>query len=106
MEQEEQKPEFRADWVESKEGAPEIYGNSFNTTWTLFDVRFQVGQLIPKKEADISAGFLIEKRGAVTIAWPQVKALRDTIIDLVARYEKVNGEIKPLVLPPGGPPEP
>jgi hypothetical protein len=101
--EEEKQPEQKFEWGESKQVTPEIYGNFFNTTWTLFDVRFQVGQLIAKKEGDLSAGFVVEKRGAVTIAWPQVKLLRDTLVDLVARYEKANGEIKPLVLPPGGP---
>lgn len=104
MEQEPKQPESRVDeWVESKEGNPEIYGNYFHTSWTLFDVRFQIGQLIPRSESNLTAGFVVEKRGAVTITWPQVKNLLLTLADLVDRYEKANGEMKPLVLPPSGP---
>jgi len=103
MGQEEKQPELKTEWVESKEGSPEIYGNFFNTSWTVFDVRFQVGQLIPRKESDLAAGFVVEKRGAVTIAWPEAKALLIMLSDLVGRYEKVNGEIKPVILPPSGP---
>jgi len=103
MEQEQKHPEAKTEWVESKEGTPEIYGNFINTSWTLFDVRLQVGQLIPKKESDLAAGFVVEKRGAITIAWPEAKALLIMLADLVGRYEKVNGEIKPLILPPSAP---
>ena len=105
MEQEQGKnqPEIKYDWVEPKEGAPEIYGNFLNVSWTLFDVRFSIGQLVPRKEAELAAGFVVEKRGAVTLAWPETKVLLTMLIDLVARYEKVNGEIKPLVIPPSGP---
>jgi hypothetical protein len=86
------------DWAKTKQDTPEIYGNYYHVSWTLFDVRFQIGQLIPK-DTNKQPSFFAEHRGAVTIAWPEAKALRDTLIDLVARYEKANGEIKPLKLP-------
>lgn len=89
-------------WIESKEIPPEIYANYVHVSWTLFDVRFQLGQLIPVGE-DLQDGFRVEKRGAVSIAWPEAKALRDMLADVVAKFENVNGEIKPLKLPPGGP---
>jgi hypothetical protein len=100
MEEEQKKPmASKFDWAKPKEVTPEIYGNYIHTSWTLFDVRFQIGQLVPSG-ANPSAGFVSEQRGAVTIAWPQAKALRDVLVDLVARYEKVNGEIKTPVLAP------
>jgi hypothetical protein len=88
-------------WIEGREPVPEIYTNFVHVSWTLFDVRFQLGQLIPTGD-DLNDGFRIEKRGAVTVAWPEVKNLRDTINDLLDRYERTNGEIKPLKIPPSG----
>jgi hypothetical protein len=88
-------------WIPSKEGVQEFYGNVILASWTLFDVRFRVGQLIPdpKRPEPNTGGFVAEERAAITIAWPHAKVLRDNLIDLVARYEKANGEIKPLILP-------
>lgn len=102
MEQKQNQPEAQFEWVRPKEGTPEIYGNFSNFSWTLFDVRVQIGQLIPKGSHP-TLGFVVEERGAVTMAWPEVKILRDVLADLVDRYEKVNGEIKPLTLPPSEP---
>lgn len=86
-------------WIDPKEPVPEIYTNYVHVSWSLFDVRFQLGQLVPVG-AELNEGFRIEKRGAVTIAWPEAKSLRDMLIDLVSRYEQANGEIRPLKLPP------
>lgn len=94
----ENKPiEFR--WVKAAEPKPEIYTNYVHTTWTLFDVRFMLGQLIPN-EPGKSLDFVVEQQGAVTISWAQVKNLRDFLIALIENYEKTNGEIKPLKLVP------
>jgi hypothetical protein len=94
-----QKPEVKEfDWVESKQGFQEIYGNYVSTSWTLVDVRFRIGQIIPVIGAD-PMKFVAEERGAVTVAWPQAKFLRDILTGLIANYEKVNGEIKPAKLP-------
>ncbi|MGB6670311.1 MAG: DUF3467 domain-containing protein [Candidatus Acidiferrum sp.] len=99
MEREQEKPEkVKFQWIQPKETTPEIYCNLFHPSWTLFDVRLQLGQLIPIGP-DPSSGFGVEQRGAVTLAWPEAKALRDALADLVARSERVNGEIKPLKLP-------
>jgi hypothetical protein len=95
----EQTESAKFQWVKPEEGAPEIYCNYVNVTWTLFDVRFLLGQLIPSG-VDLNAGFVVEQRGAVTFAWAEAKVLRDMLADLVARYESVNGEIKPIKLPP------
>lgn len=84
-------------WAKVKDGTPEIYCNYFNVGWTLFDVRFVLGQLVPITPD--SKTFEAEQRAAVTIAWPDVKVLRDALIALVQRYEEANGEIKPIKLP-------
>jgi|SRR5208282_918099 len=100
MEQEQKKPELpvKFQWVEPKEGTPEIYSNYVHASWTLFDVRILLGQLVPLS-VDPTSGFVVEERVAVTVAWPEAKVLRDALVDLVSRYEKVNGEIQPLKLP-------
>jgi hypothetical protein len=90
-------------WIRLKENIPEIYGNVVHASWTLVDVRFRIGQLVPSgtdPSADPSSQFVQDEQAAVTIAWPYVKTLRDMLTHLVANYEKVNGEIKPINLPP------
>src|ERR1017187_8348990 len=93
MEEEKKQPEAITEWVESKEGFPQIYGNFFTNYWTLFDVSFQIGALIPKHSSTPNSGFVAEKRGVVTIAWPEAKAFLFTLAGLVDKYEKANGEI-------------
>jgi hypothetical protein len=104
MEEEHKKAEqpVKFEWVKRKEATPEIYCNYVTASWTLFDARIVLGQLIPVDNASHS-GFLVEERAAVTVAWAEAKVLRDALTDLVARYEKINGEIKPLKLPPNTP---
>ena len=91
------KPKFL--WVKPKETTPEIYANYLHVSWTLFDVRIQLGHLIPTGD-ELTSGFAVEQLGAVTVAWAEAKVLRDALTDLVAKYEKTNGEIKPLKLTP------
>jgi hypothetical protein len=88
------------EWIEGEYEVPEIYGNFLNCSWTLVDVRFQIGQLVPKSPGDISGGFVVQERGFVTMAWHQAKVLRDLVISLVASYEQENGEIKMPKLAP------
>jgi hypothetical protein len=97
-EQKQAGPQSKFEWIKTKE-VPEIYGNYVNVSWSLFDVRFVVGQLVPTGP-NLTSEFFAEQRAAVTVAWPEAKVLRDLLIDLVARYEKVNGEIKPINLAP------
>jgi hypothetical protein len=101
MDEEKKQPEtpVKFEWSKRKEGTPEIYSNYVNASWTLFDVRIVLGQLVPLNSGG-GAEFVVEERAAITVAWPEAKILRDALTDLVARYEKVNGEIKPLKLPP------
>ena len=101
MEENKQQPESEPviyKWVKSKDDTPEIYCNFLQASWTLFDVRFVLGQLVPSDP--VSREFVVDERGTVTVAWPQVKILRDVLANLVAKYEQANGEIKQLKLPP------
>lgn len=86
-------------WVKSKEPKPDFYANYTHVSWTLFDVRLTLGQLVPTEPGE-SKDFVVQEQGAVTIAWPEAKILRDMLIGLVESYEKTNGEIKPLKLAP------
>jgi hypothetical protein len=90
-------------WVKPKEPTPQIYSNYIHVSWTLYDLTVQLGQLVPTEPGGVSNAFVVDDRGAVTMAWPAVKNLRDTLIVLVDSYEKTNGEIKPLKLPPSVP---
>jgi hypothetical protein len=103
MEEEKNQPETPAkfQWVRRRE-TPEIYSNYMNASWTLFDGRIALGQIVPLDSGG-SPEFVVEERAAVIIAWPEAKVIRDALIDLVARYEKANGEIKPLNLPSNKP---
>jgi hypothetical protein len=93
-------PQQTFEWIESEYDVPEIYCNFINCSWTLVDVRLQIGELIPKKSGDTAAGFVVEERGSVTMGWYQAKVLRDLIASLIASYEQVNGEIaKPQLAP-------
>jgi len=86
-------------WIKSDKPVPEIYTNFAHVSWTLFDVRVSLGELVPVAPGQ-STEFVVQERGAVTFAWPEAKILRDTLTALVESYEKTNGEIKPLKIPP------
>lgn len=102
MEENKQQPEpVVYKWVKTKNEVPDIYCNFLQVSWTLFDVRFVLGQLVPTEPS--SREFVVDERGNVTIAWPETKVLRDLLTKLVEKYEETNGEIKPLKLPPATP---
>jgi hypothetical protein len=87
-------------WVKMKGETPDIYSNFLQVSWTLHDVRFVLGQLVPSDP--ISREFVVDERGTVTVTWAQVKNLRDIFASLIKKYEETNGEIKPVTLPPAG----
>src|ERR1035437_4431652 len=90
------------EWIPSPNGVHEIYTNFLHSNWSLYDVRVRLGQLIPDpKNANASVSkWVVEERAAVTFAWAEAKVLSDLLVKLIAKYEEVNGEIKPLKLPP------
>jgi hypothetical protein len=72
--------------------APEIYANYVHLSWTLFDVRVRLGQIIPTANAPSEPKeFVAQEVGAVTMSWGQAKFLRDSLVDAIARYETANG---------------
>ncbi len=88
------------EWSEAKNNAAELYTNLIHLTWTLYDIRLVLGQLKSARPGSDNSGFFVEQQGSVTMSWSQAKVLRDMLTDQVARYEKVNGEIKPINLAP------
>jgi len=82
---------------EQNEGMVNLYTNSLSIDWTLYDVRIKFGHLT---FAGQPPKLVIEGKAGVTMAWAEAKALRDSLSDLVARYESVNGEIIPPKLAP------
>lgn len=85
-------------------GVHHSYGNLVRIDWTLTDVHVRVGELMyttdlhdPLLKNQIP---IFEDRVSVTIPWQQAKILRDLLIGVIDSYESVNGELKPLVLPP------
>lgn len=86
-------------WLKSKESAPEIYTNFVHASWSLFDVRVVLGQLVPAATGE-NTEFVVEEKGSVIFAWPEAKVLRDMLHALVESYEQTNGEIKPLKIAP------
>ena len=97
--------ETKFEWLKEVAPTPDLYSNYVHTSWTLFDVRLELGHLVPLGK-EKSEGFAVEKVGALTIAWPHAKYLRDTLAALVKSYEEQNGEIKPIKLPPVPPSPP
>lgn len=84
-------------WIKSPTGSVEIYSNIMHLTWTLDDVRVRLGQIVTSPDSMTpGAGYkgVNEERAAVTFSWRNAKLLRDELATLIARYEKVNGEIE------------
>jgi len=82
----------RPKWIRREDSA-EIYSNLYFINWSRTDVRLRFGQMIPVNEVGTNVEFVVEEQAAVTIAWAQAKALRDSLSDAVERFEKMNGVI-------------
>jgi len=81
-------------------GIHRIYTNFVQLTWTVFDLQIRLAQIIPTSKGPAHPATVVaEENAAVTMAWGEAKLLRDMLVDAVARYEKENGELRPLKLP-------
>ena len=82
------------EWIPSEDGVLDIYSNILYANWTLYDLRFRLGQIVadPRKQPEKAPWAIIE-RAVVTMPWGQVKYVRDLLNDCINRYEKANGEI-------------
>jgi hypothetical protein len=86
-------------WIPPRNGSPvpEIYTNYIITSWSMFDIRARLGQLVPS--GDGRRDFVVEERAAITLTWQHAKAVAALLARLVGDYERANGEIPPLKLP-------
>lgn len=79
-------------WTEGPT-VPRVYANLVHLDWTLYDLTMRFGQL--KYAGDPRLHKLTaEEQACVTVAWAEAKYLRDMLSDLLAKYEKINGEIQ------------
>jgi hypothetical protein len=55
------------DWIPPRDGhaIPEIYTNYITLSWTMYDVRARIGQLIPSGAG--RKDFVVEERGTLTL---------------------------------------
>jgi hypothetical protein len=90
--------------IQPEDGIYDDYANVLNIDWTLYDVRLRFGSLHyttdpdnPKLKNQVG---VIEERAAITIPWHQAKHLRDILSSVIKSYEDINGELKPINLPP------
>ena len=106
MSQEESKPQTESVpsaqpqspvWERPVGGVPEVYSDYFHTNWMPVTVRIRLGQVIhdPKLPQDMSI-WMIGECVELTMPWATVKALAETLSNLVQGYEKENG---PIVIP-------
>jgi uncharacterized protein with NRDE domain len=81
------------EWIRREDSA-DVYSNMYHLNWSIVDVRIRFGQMVPTETtASGRVSYVIEENAAVTVSWPQAKALRDSLIEAVSRYENTNGEI-------------
>jgi hypothetical protein len=87
-------------WVKPVEGPVNLYANFVEVFYTPVDVSVAAGRIIPKfAPINPTQPLEVEEQGTVTMSWWSAKILRDQLTQLIASYEKANGEIKPPVLP-------
>ena len=98
----EQKPLPEVIVTEQPGGVYRTYSNNLDISWNVHDLRLEFNDFsrvppeygttnIPKNR--------IERRASITLAWTQAKALHTVLTEVLARFEKVNGEIKFVELP-------
>lgn len=79
------------EWAQAP-AVPRIYANLVNLDWTLYDITMRFGQL--KYVGDPRLRRLTaEEQASITVAWAEAKYLRDMLNEVLAKYERVNGEI-------------
>jgi hypothetical protein len=79
------------------------YANIVTLDWTLTDVQLRFSALMfrpdPENPINSKQRGVIEERACILLPWHQAKILRDFLRDVVAAYENVNGELRPITLP-------
>jgi hypothetical protein len=92
---------------EPEDGVFAAYSNLANVDWTLHDVRIRFAELIqvPNEESPtwVNQHIVVLERVMVTLPWRQAKNLCHLLTSVIDNYERLNGELKPVKLPPGLP---
>jgi hypothetical protein len=93
-------PAVAIPWIRNPDVIMEAYSNVLYVNWSLHDVRIRFGQIIPHPTMPPeNATWAVNEGADITIPWGQVKYLRDTLNDVIERYEKANGELKIPTMP-------
>jgi hypothetical protein len=84
-------------WIKPSSGeVDEIYANLLTLQWTLDDVRMRFAQLVNDPNEPSPGKTFVpvgHERASVTLSWRNAKVLRDSLSELIANYESLNGEI-------------
>ena len=78
------------EFVEPEDGMLFAYANHHLVGWTGSDLRVTFGELIDAQPEK----YVVEQRAQITLAWPQVKSLAQTLKSMVDAYEAENGAVK------------
>jgi hypothetical protein len=70
-----------------------VYANRYYTEWTNTDLRIRFGEIMFVAPGQKNKKLIIEERVGVTMSWLRAKQLRDTLNELIEKYEKANGEL-------------
>jgi hypothetical protein len=93
------KPEFekqKSVVLEPKQGIPSFYANDMDAMWTPHDIKLKFRELVSVTNATENNPKLLtyEERAAVILSWTGAKLLARMLVDIIEKYEKLNGEIK------------
>jgi Protein of unknown function (DUF3467) len=87
--------------VEPRDGTAHVYANFSYLSWTGIDISVHLYELVqPNREVtgqEVQNTLL--ERAIVTFGWSAAKVFHKMLGEIIARYEKENGEIK-TVFPP------
>jgi len=83
------------EYVEPEDGRQIFYCNNHQVGWTAHDIRLLFGELVEITETSVE----IEQRVQVTMSWLQAKYLMRTLQERISAYERLNGEIKDVIVP-------
>jgi hypothetical protein len=88
-------PKPKYELIRPKDGVYQTFTDFIHAFWTGSDFSLRFYKAIhPNADLEPNAPPVIEERAIVTMPWPQVKILRDLLILVVERREKVYGEIR------------
>lgn len=88
--EEDQKPPRPIEYRLPPQGLPNAYANNVRMSTSNFDVRIVFGQSGEVEDGKI----IVDQRVQVTMTWPQVKILAESLQANVKAFEDLNGPMK------------